>query len=338
MSKNITIQEGGVGKQLTIDKIKTDLVGGGTCLWVPEDEIILGTKSISSNGNYSASADGLTGFSQVYVNVAVGTATGTDGDGDEAVAYTDPDTGELVVEKVPSSIEVITPPTNPYGIYKNGQTISTNGMVVKAYLETGEEYGIVPNGEITIFPTTAVYDGSTDYGEATSDVPNTFPQPIPYGSSIELHTNSREYSNYQVISGGLCTFVWEDTGRYNQYLYVIASEHPFTRTTTYYQKDRDPYTVESEVTKSYTYNGETVYYYAAALPGYGHSGPGQEIHTNSGDYNTSTTAWAIVYGEKTGLGSHQTINVSWPRPLDGKVLETTFEIRVAPPIYGDSEN
>lgn len=28
MSKNITIQEGGVGKQLTVDKLRTNLVGG----------------------------------------------------------------------------------------------------------------------------------------------------------------------------------------------------------------------------------------------------------------------------------------------------------------------
>jgi hypothetical protein len=28
MSKNISIQEGGIGKQLTVDKLKTNLVGG----------------------------------------------------------------------------------------------------------------------------------------------------------------------------------------------------------------------------------------------------------------------------------------------------------------------
>ena len=163
MSKNIIIQEGGIGKQLTVDKLKTNLVGSGTCLWVPEDEVQLGTKTITENGTYKASNDGYYGYEQVVVNVAnVGTVTGTDGDGDEAVAYTDPTTGELVIDKVPSRIEVVTPPTNPYGIYTNGQTISTNGMVVKAYLASGSEYGTVPLGEITINPTTAVYDRTTD--------------------------------------------------------------------------------------------------------------------------------------------------------------------------------
>ena len=58
MSKNITIQEDGVGKQLTVDKLKTNLVGGGTCLWVPEDDVALGSKRILKNGTYRASDDG----------------------------------------------------------------------------------------------------------------------------------------------------------------------------------------------------------------------------------------------------------------------------------------
>lgn len=70
MSKNIIIQEGGIGKQMTVKKLKTDTVGGGSVLWVPEDEVSLGTKSISANGTYKASDDGKYGFSQVTVNVA----------------------------------------------------------------------------------------------------------------------------------------------------------------------------------------------------------------------------------------------------------------------------
>ena len=57
MSKNITIQEGGVAKQLTVDKLKTNLVGSGTCLWVPEDDVQLTTKYITENGTYPASDD-----------------------------------------------------------------------------------------------------------------------------------------------------------------------------------------------------------------------------------------------------------------------------------------
>lgn len=42
--------------------------------------------------------------------------------------------------------------------------------------------------------------------------------------------------------------------------------------------------------------------------------------------------WTMVHGDRETIqgGSRQTINVSWPRPGDGQVLETTFEILVAP--------
>ena len=51
-------------------------------------------------------------------------------------------------------------------------------------------------------------------------------------------------------------------------------------------------------------------------------------------------AWVMIYGdiEETQAGSHQTINVSWPRPGDGQVLETTFEILVGPSPSGDDDN
>ena len=56
MSKKIVIQEGGVGRQFTADKLKTALVGGGSCLWVPEDETTLGTKIITENGTFHRAA------------------------------------------------------------------------------------------------------------------------------------------------------------------------------------------------------------------------------------------------------------------------------------------
>jgi len=70
MSKNIVIQEGGVGRQFTADKLTTPLVEGGTCNWVPEDEVQLETKFITENGTYVAKTDGKYGYSQVTVNVS----------------------------------------------------------------------------------------------------------------------------------------------------------------------------------------------------------------------------------------------------------------------------
>ena len=39
MSKNISIKEGGVSKTYTATKLTTNLVGGGTCNWIPDDSM-----------------------------------------------------------------------------------------------------------------------------------------------------------------------------------------------------------------------------------------------------------------------------------------------------------
>lgn len=333
MSKNITIQEGGVAKQLTVDKLKTNLVSSGTCLWVPEDEVTLGTKVITENGTYKASDDGYYGYSEVTVNIAnAGTATGTDEDGDEAVAYTDPETGELVEEKVPSRIEVITPPTNPYGIYQDGQAITTNGMVVKAYLETGGEYGTVPNGEITLNPTTAVYDPSTDtgrHGTATSDLETAFTQPISY-SGTAGHSNATFTPPFsESVSAEACAGFKISSSNSVIVLYASSSS-PAGHIVS--SNGRDDYAG----TTSYTHNGKTVYY---GMMNFNDSGSwlyNGTINAVNGS-PAGPDAWTMVYGtrEEEQAGSHQQITVSWPRPRDGKVLETTFEILVAPGYGGD---
>lgn len=72
MSKNITIQEDGVAKQFTAKKLQTNLVNGGTQLWVPEDEAgdyaNYEELSVTENGTYRPS-EGNDGFSKVEVKV-----------------------------------------------------------------------------------------------------------------------------------------------------------------------------------------------------------------------------------------------------------------------------
>lgn len=90
MSRNILIQEGGTAKQLTADKLKTALAGGGSCLWVPESAVGLIEKRITENGTYAASGDGAYGYSVVTVNVpgAAGEAYGTGASaGSDSEAY-----------------------------------------------------------------------------------------------------------------------------------------------------------------------------------------------------------------------------------------------------------
>lgn len=351
MSKSIVIQEGGIGKQLTVDKLNTDLVGGGTCLWIPEDEINLGTKSVSENGTYKAEDDGYTGYSQVHVNVSGGgggggdNIVGRDSDGNEVVATKDPNTDVITVTKIPSSIEVITPPTNPYGTYIDGQTITKDGMVVKAYDANGNEMQVVSIGEITINPTTAVYDESKDQkrsGTATSDL-------------IDGTINIYNGQGYAISSSaaftaliGLRGITSVDAavrigGQTGTVTCIVASESsPFDYAEVFYQYNEGPdgkgesHTVD--ITRqtngiAYTHDGKTVYYNALAIEE--RSSAGIDVffpNASASNSNAPELAWAMVYGdtETTPAGSPQTIAVSWPRPGDGKQLDTTFDIKVGP--------
>lgn len=352
MSKNIVIQEGGIGKQLTVDKLKTNLVGGGSCFWVPEDSINLGTKHISENGTFQASDDGYLGYSEVTVS-GVGSVTGKDpdGSGDDATATIDPETGDIVLEKIPSSIEVITPPTNPYGTYIDGQTITKDGMVVKGYMASGGLWGVVPNGEITLDPSTATYDPSGDItgefsiDDSYLDHPEYFSQPIISVGTVESgkRGSAAEGGDQFVIdySTENADYLVVLTYGNTNYFYAIGdSPETRLRVISYRRSDSlpDSYTEwRNELISPVTYTtrvSQSVVYVA---------------HT------TRPTAWeldresnqvagidvidlvTILYdgeGEKRP-GSRQTINVLWPRQGDSKVLTDTFEILVAPGYGGD---
>lgn len=344
MSKNIVIQEGGIGKQLTADKLKTNLVGGGTCLWVPEDERQLGTKNITENGTYNASSDGLSGYSQVFVNVAGGSGgepggpgssiVGKDEDGDESVVSVDED-GDIDSIKIPSSIKVITPPTNPYGIYQDGQAISTNGMVVKSYLKTGGEYGTVPNGQITLNPTTAVYDESTDPGTGEQSIvgPDGF---VPGNVTVSAHAGGHfEVPGSEFDPIGMYVFDFNQSvtichpkntqplfaGRASpvsfDYYGIMRKDGSETQHNTY------------SFASSFTYDGKTVVY--------GHNNLLTNVVREQSDLIVTSSdipklAWTLIYGDITEIrpGSRQTITASWPQPRTGKALTDTFEILVAP--------
>lgn len=346
MSKNIIVQEGGIGKQLTADKLKTNLVGGGTCLWVPEDETNLGTKYISENGTYKASDDGYDGYSEVTVS-GVGSVTGRDPQtGNDENVEVDPETGDLVITVLPSEIKVITPPTNPYGTYIDGQTITTDGMVVKAYDNNNHELQVVPNSEITLTPTVAVYDESKDTrgtGEATSDLETVLAQPIGYSAEAK-------HQLYSSTTGNLIFEEGWNTGAIAAYeaaaptiitVLIASASQPIVRTI------HESIGTESERTRTvnenvstFTYDGKTVYYCTQTInnnPANGWKAIHGAINSKGAGVPGGNDAWTMVYGTRKDnpAGSPQTITVSWPRPGDGKVLETTFEILVAPGYGGD---
>ena len=175
MSKNITIQEGGSGVSMTVDKLKTAQVGGGNVKFVPEDEVRLTTKTITRDGTYKAAADGYYGYSQVTVS-GIGKATGTAADGKEHVIEED-GSGNITDTVLPSSIAITTLPVKLD--YVDGEEIDTMGMVVTAYDATGELWsnedypnGIIPLEELEIVPSSADKEQAQDsglytYGEIT---------------------------------------------------------------------------------------------------------------------------------------------------------------------------
>ena len=348
MSKNIIIQEGGIGKQLTADKLKTNLVGGGSCLWVPEDEVILGTKSITNNGTYSAATDGLTGFSQVTVNVPEGNVTGRDPTtGQEKSVTVDPETGDLVETVVPSEIRVITPPTNPYGTYTDGQTITKDGMVVKAYDANGVYLQDVPLGEITISPTVAVYDESKDKKGEPTIIPDASVQsyynyydalnPATRVTYNETPNQGEPISKTVTATDGAILYVIFQSSRY--YVYAI-SQSSFVMTvvangiTTQYN---------SSQAQPSALSGNTYHKTGFVELGFKNTGDIIKISPNPQPNWTKVTPPYMI-GDLTfydsditpgKFGSPQTITASWPRPGDSKVLTDTFEILVAPGYGGD---
>lgn len=80
MAKNIIISEGTETKFLSgVSKLRTNLQGGGSQLWVPEDEagdyVRLSAKTIRENGEYFAADENYTGYKSVKVNVRPNTSS-----------------------------------------------------------------------------------------------------------------------------------------------------------------------------------------------------------------------------------------------------------------------
>lgn len=334
MSKNIVIQEGGIGKQITADKLKTNLVGGGACLWVPEDGTRLGTKNISENGTYKASDEGLYGYSDVTVN-GIGKASGTGADGEQH-EYAEDGSGGITDTILPSSILVVMPPTVTQ--YADGAIIDFSGMVVKAYLRSGNVWsdsahpdGVIPISELTL-PVTTASKSETSGASATSSLID-FPVPIT-GANYSLIRQVADGTILSIFSGeGATITAWIRANQRNTVEMIGASASAGSGSVTespqwaeYHGSEPTPpqlfpSTISFPLTDTYTYDGKTVYYggytasYLAEVSGLGYDAIPK----------TGPVAWTMVYG--TISGGTQTIPVQWSRG-DGETLESGFDISV----------
>ena len=335
MSKNIVIQEGGVGKQMTIDKLKTNLVSGGTCLWVPEDEVTLGSKHITKDGTYYASADGKYGYEYVTVS-GIGRVTGKDpntGEEIEVTAETDPQTGQptIVTKTIPSSIDITTEPTRK--VYTEGDLLDFSGLVVKAKLKNGTVFtndtypqGIIPRIELD-FPIKVAPQASKSYQRV-----------VPAGLNIGGYT-----SPITVYAGGEQWWCPEDglylrnyfscalfpyTTRYG--ILAVPADAELSYKTKIMATGAETTRIISNF-KTTTYNGKTVKWFDWV----NNNNVGwhdMEIMQRGSDFFGETErgnlAWTMIYGELQEYES--IIPVQWINPYNGKTLEDTFTITINP--------
>ena len=330
MSKNITIQEGGVGKQLTVDKLKTNLVGGGTCLWVPEDEVAIGPKTITENGVFVAADDGLYGYSQVAVN-SVGIAMGKmplsapTADGNE-YAVSSGMGGDLEFTKLPALIKVTTLPTTHE--YNDGDTIDYTGMVVTAYDANNSSMGTIPLSELTLSVTEA--DSGSAYYEEWSDGAGVNTRMLTYTPRWFINWQGNEEVVYcsEVVGtrNDLPAMLGDKSGptqflitRYNGDIYCMGSTA---------KRYLNGYTYDASAERS----NYRLFLGTNANTGTGPVENNGKLLDFATDIPVSTaepTDNTELHPEQSGK---QTIPVKWARPFDGKVLETSFEITVLPTV------
>lgn len=340
MSKNIIIQEGGVGKQLTADKLRANLVGGGTQDYIMADAVSLTDKTITEDGTYTAKNEGYYGYRSVTIR-GIGVAEGTDPDGDDAQTKPDPDTGELITDKIPSSIVIAVPPTKLD--YVDGETINFAGMIVQAHLKTGgifngENYpnGVIPFAELILPVTVADYSAATEAIAQSDLIPDAFE--YSKGSGTILYHWTWEGN---IRSGtGILTCDSEDAciaivkGE-SAVWFVGASKNPGDtmnlHTKVVYEEsgqiiEGDAY---FNLDQAYTHDGRTAYFGGSSAYSLAANidsvSPDSNIDTTA--YHADVVSWTMLYGDNTDGG--QTIPVQWTSPYNSKTFEDSFDITVA---------
>ena len=373
MSKNISIAEGGVAKQLTVDKLKTNMYGGGSCIWVPEDVVNLGSKTIKQSGVYKASDDGYYGYDKVVVEGA-GIAVGLDpnNSGEYVAAQTDPVTGKLTLSYLPYKINITTPPSKLD--YNDGENIQYNGIVVKAYLKSGEIWqgtgyanGVVPAQEL-IFP---VIKADIEKSYLKSEIEDTSVLHYPTLNTVSYTSGATASETIYVEDppGGKNTQQWHET-RYTVqsdgsiYKFALIDQSGYIGTAFVSKRDIRG-TIEQAIwrknviTGEYTevwvgrgdmirssclYDGGRIVY---AVEGYfDHKEDGKSVDAPiniipdgaTRYYTECDYGYILLYGTPMSSQAKQDVPVQWNRPVDGTLLEAMFQISVSGQIDNENSN
>lgn len=330
---NPSIKEGDKSRIFTAAMLKTNLQGGGTCLWIPKEDVELKTKYITKSGTYAASADECYGFSEVTVS-GVDVDITQDEDGDDVAKITDG--GTVTEEKLPSYINIEIPPTKT--LYTEGDTIDFSGMVVKAYTKSGALWtdaehpdGTIPLSELSYPVTTAVP------GEVIEVVDDELVPPV-YLLQVSVDNTIAEYEwvgnwyryYYTGVTGGPVYLVCiGEIGGYGESVFVSMNTFSvgWERTC---PSGWSPQT-------SGTYGSIESYkdYSAYVSPVIG----GYNLFVNGGFSPISAyqqiriTSAAVIAMNKAAAGQGRSVSVvpvDYQRPYDGRTLVASFSITVMP--------
>ena len=353
--KTIVMYEGNQPHTFSASKLRTPLQGGGTCDWVPEDEVQLTTKFVSENGTYNAASDEFYGFSQVTVNVPGGNGSAdssgkpnTSGDikpggAGSAVTGTDPETGEEVVvgvdengnivqTQIPYGIKIVTPPTKTDYVYQ--ETMDYTGIMVKLTNKNGDTYtdvdhpsGWYVNPADLIFPVTEAPAAGGSSGGSTAY------------TVVQNETFTRDGHAWAVN-------VLNSTARAVRFIFSDRQVIHYISDSSYrYSTQSLPDGLYSELNADPVQINGKIYYHGGGINALTGSTltMSQEIAISEtfgdafsnlqNEFNALCVEYS--YGEKSGGNLTATIPVQWVNPYTGDTHQDTFEI-TSKPASGDA--
>lgn len=322
-----SIKEGGKSRNFSAAMLKTNLQGGGTCLWIPKMDVVLKNKYISKSGTYTAKADDCFGFDQVIVS-GVDVEITQDDDGDDVERTTDG--GEVTETKLPSYIRVTVLPQKID--YTVGETIDYTGLVVHAYTKSGIDLGAVPFNEL-ILPSEKAGEGWAEEWTDGHGLNAMMLAYTPHFGTYE-YTPTGDIYEVQTICAG--RILGESDGWPATYGAVIGDSMPSTVLITRYRGTNYGACMtgngggdlavqySSRETGYYIYNG---WFHRGSSSGF----PGDKRFSSLtwSEYLTNVPESTV---DPTGVDPStlysigEAIPVQWHRPGDGELLETSFNI------------